>query len=106
MEVSREEKGPVTVVSLKGEVDMRNSPKLRGELQELSKARAPHVAVNLELVRYIDSSGIATLVEFLKNISHYGGKLTLIGVNEDIYPVFELAHLHEVFDIRRDASIG
>ena len=105
MEASREEKDGVTIVSLTGEVDMRSSPELRGELRGVSDTSVPHVVINLEKVSYIDSSGIATLIECLKHVAQYGGKLSLVGVNEDIYPVFELAHLTDVFDISKDATI-
>jgi anti-sigma B factor antagonist len=71
----------------------------------MAKGPAPRIAVDLAGVRYIDSSGIATLIECLKNVSHQGGKFLLIGVNDDIYPVFELAHLLNVFDLRRDTKI-
>jgi len=104
MEFSRVDRDKMTVVNVRGEVDMRSSPELREELLRISKTSVPHIAVNLEHVRYIDSSGIATLIECLKNVSHYGGRLTLLGVNDDIYPVFELARLHTVFDLRRDTK--
>ncbi|HUW58777.1 MAG TPA: STAS domain-containing protein [Planctomycetota bacterium] len=105
MEFTREDRDGLTLVRLTGEVDMRSSPELRKGLLQVAKESVPHVAVSLEHVTYIDSSGIATLIECLKNVSRYGGKLTLIGVNEDIYPVFELAHLHDVFDLHRDVTI-
>lgn len=105
MEFSREDKDGLIIVSLTGEVDMRTSPELREALQEISKEQVAKVAINLQQVSYIDSSGIATLIECLKNVSRYGGALVLIGVNEDIYPVFELAHLHDVFDMHRDLTI-
>ena len=105
MEFTREDKDGLTVVALKGEVDMRSSPDLRKGLLQVSKESVPHVAISLEDVSYIDSSGIATLIECLKHVSQYGGKLTLFGVNENIYPVFELAHLHDVFDLRRDVTL-
>jgi anti-sigma B factor antagonist len=104
MEITRESKNDAVVVRIKGDVDMRTSPELRQELQAVSKGNPTRVIVSLEHVGYIDSSGIATLIECLKNVHHQGGKLSLVGVNADIYPVFELAHLTEVFDIRRDAT--
>jgi len=105
MEFTREEKQDLTIVHLTGEVDMRSSPELRKELREVSDTSVPQVAINLQNVSYIDSSGIATLIECLKHVAQYGGKLTLIGVNDDIYPVFELAHLTDVFELKRDLSI-
>ena len=105
MELNQKAQNGFVVVGVKGEVDMRTSPELRKYLLPMAKGPAPRVAVDLAGVRYIDSSGIATLIECLKNVSHQGGKFLLIGVNDDIYPVFELAHLLNVFDLRRDTKI-
>ena len=105
MEFSREDKDGITIMRLRGEVDMRSSPELRKALSQVTDESVPHVVISLEEVSYIDSSGIATLIECLKHVAQYGGKLTLIGVNEDIYPVFELAQLHQVFDLRRDTTM-
>jgi len=105
MELSQKTQNSFTVISVKGELDMRSSPELRKHLLPLAKVSAARIAVDLEQVRYIDSSGIATLIECLKNVSHHGGRFLLIGVNDDIYPVFELAHLLDVFDLRRDMRI-
>jgi anti-sigma B factor antagonist len=105
MELTQKTQNGFAVVGVKGEVDMRTSPELRKYLLPMAKGPAPHVAVDLSEVRYIDSSGIATLIECLKNVSHQGGRFLLVGVNDDIYPVFELAHLLNVFDLRRDMKI-
>ena len=105
MELNQKAQNGFVVVGVKGEVDMRTSPELRKHLLPVAKGPAPRIAVDLAQVRYIDSSGIATLIECLKNVSHQGGKFLLIGVNDDIYPVFELAHLLDVFDLRRDMRI-
>ena len=105
MKLEQKEEEGLIQVSLEGEVDMRSSPELRDELLAVAKKKIPRVAINLEQVSYIDSSGIATLIQCLKHVAEYGGKLTLIGVNDDIYPVFELSHLQDVFDLRREATI-
>lgn len=105
MEVTREDADGVTIVKVSGEVDMRSSVELRKELAVVAATSAQHVAISLQGVTYIDSSGIATLIDCMKKVSHYGGKLTLFGVNDRIYPVFELAQLVNVFDIRRENTL-
>lgn len=101
MEVKKLESDNRAEVQVAGEVDMRSSPELRAVLVELVKSKTPQVIVNLQGVTYIDSSGLATLVECLQGTSRYKGSLLLVGVNESIYPVFELARLDRVFEIRR-----
>ena len=105
MEITQEEKDGVSIVRLSGEVDMRSSPELREALLTVTQAKPPRLIVSLERVPYIDSAGIATLIECFKNVRHYGGRFSLVGVNENIYPVFEMARLSDVFDLQRDVTL-
>jgi anti-sigma B factor antagonist len=82
---------------LAGEVDMHNSPGVREHLLEAAASRAPLVVVDLARVEYIDSSGLATLVECLQNMAGYGGKLALVGASAPTRDVFSIARLDKVF---------
>ena len=57
-----------TVVDLEGTVDLGNSPALRATLFE-KVTTTSRLALNMSGVRYIDSSGIATLIEVLQESS-------------------------------------
>jgi anti-sigma B factor antagonist len=57
----------VTIFDITGHIDLANSPELRKVLlKELREIKTPRVILNLTGVRYIDSSGVASLVEGLK----------------------------------------
>ena len=50
-----------------GDITLYNSPEVRKVLLDLIKEKdVPRVIVNLEKVKYIDSAGVASLVEGLK----------------------------------------
>lgn len=102
MEISQREVGEATVVELSGDVDMHSSPEARRAFLALIDAKTPKIVVDLSNVTYIDSSGLATLVECVQGLSKYDGALRLVGVNEKIRDVFLLARLDKVFDIRDD----
>jgi anti-sigma B factor antagonist len=90
---------------LKGDVDMNTSPDVRTNLGELFRqggARA--LLINLSGVRYMDSSGIATLVEAMQNCMKKGMKLRLVEPSPSVRDVFEMARLASIFDIVPDAS--
>jgi anti-sigma B factor antagonist len=84
-------------VEITGEVDMHNSPAVREKLLEAAERKVPLVMVDLSRVDYIDSSGLATLVECLQHLSRYGGKLALVGANSSTRDVFTIARLDRVF---------
>ena len=82
-----------------GDVDMHESPKLRTVVLAEIKKKPKAVIVDLTQVGFIDSSGIATLVEALKESKNVGASLSLCGLSEKILDVFELARLDKVFKI-------
>lgn len=86
------------VVTLQGEVDLQNSPDLRKELLAWLAARKD-VVVDLSGVVYIDSSGIASLVEAYQTARHQGGNFSLAAVSPAALRVLKLARLDEVFVI-------
>jgi anti-sigma B factor antagonist len=99
LEIKTKSKDSFTIVEIQGDVDLYSSPNLRKILLDLTKAKRKHVLVDLNGVKYMDSSGVATLVEALQQIGKYGGKLKLVNLRESVKDVFELSRLDKVFDI-------
>lgn len=92
--------GKATVVWLTGDVDLYRSPEVRAALMEVTGRRAPVLIVDLTDVPHMDSSGVATLVEALQRIKRYAGRLVLVGLQERVQSVFEIAKLTELFEIK------
>ena len=93
----REVEGRV-VVLLEGEIDLDASPALR----ELLLARVEDAAVlhvELGAVTYIDSSGIAILVETFQAARRLTHEFALVGVSDAVARVLELARLDQVFTV-------
>lgn len=104
MEIETQDLGNAALVQVSGEVDMSNSPKVREALMSLTKRQVPAIVVDLAGVTYMDSSGIATLVEGLQEAMGYGGKFRLAALTPKVRQVFELARLGEVFEIFPDVA--
>jgi len=103
MECSTQHEGDFTIVKLSGEVDLHYSPEARKQiLQHLGSRR--HVLVDLSAVNYIDSSGIASLVEGFQLARSKQLKFGLIGVSDAAMQVLQLARLDRVFPIRSSAA--
>ncbi len=94
---TREVEGTI-VVAFEGDVDLQSSPEARRVLLE-SVGRGRPVLVDLSGVVYIDSSGVASLVEALQQARKKGGVLALAAVSEGARRVLELARLDRVFTI-------
>lgn len=93
------QQGKATVVRLEGEVDLNVSPQLRTELKVLTHKKLSVIVIDMSGVPYIDSSGVATLVECLQSTSRYGGELRLAALTPRASGVFEISRLDTVFSI-------
>jgi anti-sigma B factor antagonist len=82
-----------------GDVTIHTSPRLREQLKPLLNASIREIRVALDHVSFMDSSGIATLVEGLQWARQTGGHFILSGLSENVRDVFELAKLDTVFEI-------
>ncbi len=90
------------LLRLKGEVDMNTSSDVRNALATVFKQASPGMKallIDLSQVRYMDSSGIATLVECMQNCMKKGTRLRLVELSPPVRDVFELARLTSVFEI-------
>ena len=94
---TRIEKG-TTIVDVVGQIDLGSSPALRKTLLETLNG-TKSVAINLSAVRYIDSSGIASLVEVLREARNSEKRLVLFGVTGAVLQVLQLTRLTGVFEI-------
>ncbi|MBN1479074.1 anti-sigma factor antagonist [candidate division KSB1 bacterium] len=94
----------VAVLKIAGEVDMFSSPQARNAIMELVKQRVPRVVVELSGVSYMDSSGVATLIEGLQLCQKYNGTLVVAGLRDNVREVFELTRLDKIFQIYKDVD--
>jgi anti-anti-sigma factor len=97
--------GDTLVMSVRGEVDLHNSPDLRTELLDLVGKHAPQrLVLNLAQVPYMDSSAIAVLVEALQKIRKTGGKVLLTDLQPRVKSLLEIARLGSIFVICKDEA--
>jgi anti-sigma B factor antagonist len=90
----------VVVVSVRGEIDLHNSPELRGDLLEILARHAPQrLVLNLGEVPYMDSSAVAVLVEALQKIRKTGGRIFLTDLQPRVKGLLEIARLGTIFVI-------
>jgi anti-sigma B factor antagonist len=84
------------LVRVRGEVDLSWSQRLRKTILDALASSRP-VAIDLSQVTYIDSSGIAALVEGFQNARGKGQRFNLVAVSKPVFAVLELARLDRVF---------
>ena len=96
MQVDRN--GGQVIVMVSGRVTIDSSPQLRAVLLELVQEQAGSVIdIDLSNVPYMDSSGIATVLEALRSAQDRSIKLRMLGVGGQVRILAESTQLSEVF---------
>jgi len=100
MQISTRHHDKVTIFDLSGDIDFANSPELRHSvLREIRENRPPRVVIDLSKVHYIDSSGVASLIEGLKASRDLGSRFILFGLSTSAREVLQLSRLIKVFEV-------
>src|SRR5271169_6190122 len=100
MQISARRYDKTTIFDLSGDIDFANSAEVRQSLlREIRESRTSRVVVNLSQVRYIDSSGVASLVEGLKASRDLGSRFILFGLSPSAREVLQLSRLLKIFEV-------
>lgn len=99
MQWSEQVEDDLTILQLEGDIDLNHSPKLRTFFQSKIQAKCPALLMDFSKVNYIDSSGLATLVEYYQGSRGYSGKIALSSLSPRVKSVFELVRLNEIFSM-------
>jgi anti-sigma B factor antagonist len=98
MKTSTRNENGTTIVDVVGQIDLASSPVLRKTLFDSLKG-THRLAINMMDVKYIDSSGIASLLEVLKEARSGGKRVILFGLTAAVREVLQLTRLTGVFEI-------
>jgi anti-sigma B factor antagonist len=92
------------LLRLEGEIDLHVSPRIADELRALIKDKPEKLVIDLSKVSYIDSSGLTVLINAMRKVEAYRGKLYLAGMQEAVRMIFETSRLDQAFRIRPDVA--
>ena len=92
------------VLPLKGEIDLHVSPTVTASLNAMIARKPKRLVVDLSEVTYMDSAGLAALIEAMQKVEGYGGKFLLAGLQETVRSIFEISRLDQVFQIFPDVD--
>ena len=99
MQIKVDEKNGISIFRMEGDIDINTSPGMKKSFDKAISEKKDRIIINLKGVEYVDSSGLATLVEILKNLRGYGGKLKLTNLSPKVMGLFEITKLNKLFDI-------
>jgi anti-sigma B factor antagonist len=100
VDIQKSEGNGVTVIRVQGEVDLNTSPQVRKAITGSIPGKDGALAIDLSGVPYMDSSGVATLIEGLREAGKTGANFMLVAPTSAVMKVLQLARIDSLFDIR------
>lgn len=104
MKINEEKSNDILICAIEGEIDITTSPQLRKAFDDFIKKNEKKILVEFLNVTYIDSSGLATLIEMSQRLKKIGGQIRFSGMNQKIKNIFEVTKLHKLFEIFEDKA--
>ena len=100
LKISVDQEGKDAVVRLTGRIDVDSSPDLRDRLRTLlsEEALPQTIIVDLASVSYIETSGVATLIEALRIARQHQTKFRLQGLSGTVLRLFQVTGVLALFD--------
>jgi len=103
MNVTEEKINGFNVLFVQDErIDAHNSAELKDYILHMIELNKVDIIVQLEQVRFVDSSGLGALLSGFKHAEAKSGKLSLSNVQNQVLSMFELTRLNRVFEIHTD----
>ncbi len=98
------ENGPISVVHVTGSLTSFEVGALRTTIAGLLKQGRKKIVLNLEGLRYLDSSGIGELVRNYMTVIKSGGEMKVVGIKSKVEEIFKITQMHQIFEEFRDEA--
>lgn len=82
-----------------GEIDIYTSPEFKNAVLEIIEEKKGNIVINGEKLDYMDSTGLGVLMSLLKKTKEENIKITLKNLKPNIYKLFDITGLNDVFNI-------
>jgi anti-sigma B factor antagonist len=104
MQIDDDRVNGISVLQIKGRIDVSNAKLLKTKVQELIGHGAVNFLIAMEKVDYIDSSGLGILVACLKAANAVGGTVKISGLKQYPKQVFQTMRLDRVFQLYDESA--
>jgi anti-sigma B factor antagonist len=94
----------VEIVHLSGDIDLHFAPTLRAILKGKSRRNCPALLLDMTQVKFIDSTGVATILEYLRDATNCGGRFCIGGLSDTLRTIFTVVGLPKVMPIYANAT--
>ncbi|SMF24976.1 STAS domain-containing protein [Desulfovibrio gilichinskyi] len=85
------------LIKISGEIDFTGTPALRDELHKCIEITSGELRVDLSELEYLDSSGLAALIELRRILTQKNRSVTIIAVTEQVGRLLHLTQVKSLF---------
>ena len=96
------ESGQVSLVHVTGSLTSFEVTGLRTTITSLLQQGRRKIILNLDGLRYLDSSGIGELVRNYMTVIKAGGEMKVVGLKPKVEEIFKVTQLHQIFQEFQD----
>ena len=96
---TRQVEDNISIIEVQGEIDVYTSSWVKEAVADFIQKGNYNIIINLEEVRYIDSTGLGVLIGALKRVREKDGTISLICTNPQIKKIFNITGLVKIFQI-------
>ncbi len=86
-------------IALKGELDTLAAQSFATDMQQVMEDAGKKITVDFSELEYISSAGMRTILLLQKNANAKGGKVTIVGMSEDIKQIFQMTGFDQMIEI-------
>ncbi len=97
--IKHEEKGPIQVLSISGELDAHNTSQLEEVIKDLIDKSKYNILIDCTELDYIASAGLGVFMAHITDIRNLGGDIKFAGMNERVFNVFDLIGFTKLYTI-------
>ncbi len=99
MEIRQRYEEGLLTLSIEGDLDAASSIAMDNVIKEAYTDEQYKILVNCKLLNYISSAGLGVFISYLEDFKAQRGSFVFFDMKEDVYDVFELLGLHNIFRI-------
>lgn len=87
------------LIAVEGELDVYTSPRLKEKVAAVISERVCDIIIDLNGVRYIDSTGLGVLIGTLKRVRELGQRIVVVCNVSQILNVFSITGLCKILTV-------
>jgi len=109
MKITSTQDNGITIIRLSGRFDATVADQFKESVQQLCEKGLSNFVIDMSDVSYIDSSGLGSIITFLRKIRLAKGDIKVASLSDKVRSIFQLTRFHrviEIFDNSESATLS